>query len=90
MEPNQVQTRVGHQRSQPLHNHQRLREKIRGAVAAAWLGLEHHLPGSVLSHTSVGQSRAGDMAAQLFQRLPVIGAAAHGAVQSEPLHTCEP
>jgi hypothetical protein len=40
------------------------------------LGLEHHLACGVGLHPFVGQCRAGDVAAQLFQRLPVVGRAA--------------
>ncbi len=49
------------------------------------LELEHHLARGVCLHTFVGQRRAGDVAAQLLQRLAVVGAAAHGGVQAEPV-----
>ena len=48
--------------------------------------LEHHLPGDVALHTLVGQGRARDTAAQLLQRLAVVGAAAHRSAQAETLH----
>jgi hypothetical protein len=38
---------------------------------------------AALVHALVGQRRAGDVAAQLFQCLAVVGAAAHGSVQAE-------
>ena len=56
---------------------------MRGAVAPRGLELEHHLPGGVGLYAFVGWCRAGDAAAQLFQRLPVVGRAAHGGVQAE-------
>lgn len=40
--------------------------------------LEHRLPGGVGLHAFVGQCRAGDVAAQLLQRLAVVRHAAHG------------
>ena len=36
-------------------------------------------------HAIVGQRRAGDVAAQLLQRLAVLGITAHGRVQAEPV-----
>lgn len=85
MEPNQVQTRAGHQRRQPLHELQRRHDQMRGAVALGCLRLEHQLTGGVGLHALVGQGRPGDVAAQLLQRLPVVGCAAHGGVQLKPL-----
>jgi hypothetical protein len=42
-------------------------------------------PGAVGLHALVGQRQPGDVAAQLLQRLPVVGHAAHGGVQAEPV-----
>ena len=50
---------------------------VRGAVMPGGLQLEHPLPGGVAWHTFVSQGRARDVAAQLLQRLAVVGAAAH-------------
>ena len=85
MEPNQVHPRAWHQRRQSLHELQRRHDQVRGAIAPSCLELEHHLPGGVGLHAFVGQCRASDVAAQLFQRLPVVGAAAHSGVQAEPV-----
>jgi hypothetical protein len=52
-------------------------------VAPRSLELEHHLPGGVGLHAFVGKGRPGDVAAPLFQRLPLIGGATHGGVQAE-------
>lgn len=51
--------------------------QVSGAVAPKGLKLQHDLPGSVGLYTFVGKRRAGDAAASLFQRLAIIGAAAH-------------
>ena len=51
---------------------------VRGPVTPGGLELEHHLPGGVGLHALVGQCRAVDVAAQLLQRLAVIGGTAHG------------
>ena len=56
---------------------------VRGPVAPGGLELEHHLSGDVGLHTFVGQCRAGDVAAQLLQRLPVVGPASNGSMQAE-------
>ena len=58
---------------------------MRAAVAPRSLQLEHDLSCAVALHAFVGQRRAGDVAAQLLQRLAVIGAAAHRRVQAETL-----
>jgi hypothetical protein len=53
--------------------------------------LEHHLTGSVALHPFVRQRRAGDVAAQLVERLSLVGAAAHISMHVNPLmsmHTC--
>ena len=58
---------------------------MRGAVAPRGLQLQHDLPGGVALHALVGQRRARDGAAQLLERLAVVGAAAYGGVQAEPV-----
>ena len=60
---------------------------MRGAVAPRGLELEleHHLSGGVGTYALVGQCRAGDLASQLLQCLALVGAAAHGGVQAEPV-----
>ena len=50
------------------------------------LELEHHLPRGVCLYALVGQRRARDVAAELFQPLAVVGAAAHRSVQGEAGH----
>ena len=52
----------------------------------AVFSLKHPLPGSVALHAFVGKRWARDVAAQLLQRLAVVGAAAHRSVQAETLH----
>lgn len=57
---------------------------MRGAVAPRGLEfVEHPLSADVGLDALVGQGRAGNVAAQLFQRLAVIGTAAYGSVQAE-------
>ena len=51
--------------------------------SSSCLELEHDLPCGVGLHALIGQSRARDVAAQLLQRLAVVGAAAHRGVQAE-------
>ena len=77
---NQVQSGAWHQRSQPLHELQRRHHEVRDAVSPRGLELEHHLTRGVGLHALVGQGGARDVAAQLLQRLAVVGAAAHGCV----------
>ena len=86
MEADQVQPGPRHQRRQTLHEFQRAHHDVRGAVAPGGLEFEHHLPGAVDLHAFVGQGRPRDVAAQLLQRLAVIGATPHRSVQAETLH----
>jgi hypothetical protein len=53
------------------------------SVAPRCLQLQHHLPCRVALHPFVGQRRAGDVAAQLFQRSAIVRRAAHCGVQAE-------
>jgi hypothetical protein len=78
--------RARHSDRQPLHELQRRHHQVRGAVAPGRLQLEHNLTGRIALHTVAGQRGARDVAAQLFQRSAVLGAAAHGGVQAETLH----
>ena len=86
MKADQVQHGARHQRGQALHERPRRHHQVRGVVAPGGLELEHHLACGVGLHPFVGQCRAGDVAAQLFQRLALVGAAAHGGVQAETLN----
>ena len=83
MKADQVQPRPGHQRGQALHELQRRHHQVGGAVAPGCLQLQHHLPGGVSLHALVGQSGASDVAAQLLERLAVVGITSHGSVQAE-------
>lgn len=62
---------------------QRRHDQVRSAVAPRDLQLQHDLASGVGLCALVGQRRAGDVAAQLLQRLAVIGRAAHSSVQAE-------
>ena len=75
MAPDQMQPRPWHQRCQPLHEPRRRHHQVGGAAAPGCLELEYHLPGGVGLHAFVGHCRSGDVAAQLLQRLPVVGRA---------------
>ncbi len=70
---------------QALHELQRRHHDVGGALVPGGLKLEHDLPGSVALHAFVGQGRPRDVAAKLLQPLALVGAAAHGGVQAEPL-----
>ena len=78
MEADQVQSRAWHQRSQPLPELQRAHHQVRGAVSPGGFELEHHLACGVGLYALVGKRRAGDVPAQLPQRLPIVGRAGGG------------
>jgi len=67
----------------PLHELQRRNDQVRDAVTPGGLELQRHLSGGVGLYALVGQRRAGDVAAQLLQRLAILCTAAHSGVQAE-------
>ena len=71
MKADQMQSRSRHQRGQALHEFHRLHHVVAGAIAPRRLEFQHHLPGAVDTEPLVGDRRAGDIAAQLFEPLPV-------------------
>jgi hypothetical protein len=54
-----------------------------GAVAPGALELEHDLSGSIAREPFVGNRRAGDVAAQAFELLALMGATAYCRMQAE-------
>jgi hypothetical protein len=85
MEPDEMQPRPWHQRGQPMHELQRAHHQVRGAVAPRGLELELHLPGGVELHPLLRQRRPGDVTAQLFQPLAVVGFDPHSCLQNPAL-----
>ena len=67
----------------PLHELHGRRRHVRGAIAPGYLALKHHLPGGAGLNTLVGQSGAGEIAAQWLGRLPSLGRSGHSMVRSE-------
>ena len=56
---------------------------VAGAIAPGCLELQYHLPGAVHTQALIGNRRAGDVAAQLLQPLPVIGCNAYTCMLAE-------
>ena len=73
-----------HRRGRSLHELQRQHQVVRGAVVPGRLQLQHDLAGSTALHALISLRRTAEVAAELLQRLAVVGAAAHGRVQPEP------
>jgi hypothetical protein len=69
----------------PLHELQRRNDQVRDAVTPGGLELQRHLSGGVGLYALVGQRRAGDVAAQLFQSVALVCFAAHRQVQAETI-----
>ncbi len=80
MEANQMQPRTWNQCSQALHKLQRRHDDVGGAVAPGALELQDDLAGAIALEPLVGNGRAGDIAAQAFELLALMGATAHGGV----------
>lgn len=67
----------------PLHELQRGHDEVSRTIAPRRLELQLHLPGGVELNPLVGQSRPGDVAAQLLQPLAVVRFDLHRRVQTE-------
>ena len=83
VEADQVQARTRHQRRQGLHELQRRHHDVGGAVSVGALQLQHDLASAVALEAFIGNGRARDVAAQVFELLALIGAAAHRRMQAE-------
>ncbi len=77
VEADQMQARAGNERGQSLHKLQRREHDVGGAVLIRALELQHHLASVVAFDPLIGERRAGNVAAQAFELLALIDAAAH-------------
>ena len=78
-----MEPRARHQRRQALHELQRLHDDMGGAVFVCTLELQDDLAGAITFEPFIGDGRAGDIAAQVFQLLALIGAPAHRRMQAK-------
>ena len=76
MEANQMQPGTRDKCGQALHELQRRHHDMGGAVAVGTLELEHELAGAIALEPFVGNGRAGDIAAQAFKLLALMGGTA--------------
>src|SRR3954467_6561708 len=74
MEANQMQPGTRDQYGQALHDLQRRHHDMGGAVAPGTFELEHDLACAIALEPLVGNGRAGDIAAQAFELLALMGA----------------
>src|SRR5215471_2256413 len=77
VEPDQMETRAGHQGGRGLHELQRLHDDMGGAVFVRTLQLQYDLAGAVTLEPFVSDGRPGNVAAELLQFVTLIGAPAH-------------
>ena len=77
MEANQMQPRARHQCGQALHELQRRHHDMGGAVVPRALELQHDLARLIALEPFVGNGWAGNIAAQAFELLALMGATAH-------------
>ena len=77
MKADQMQARSRHQSGQALHEFQRRHPEVRGAVTPGALQLQHDVTRRIFLEPLVGNRGAGDVAAQAFERLALMGATAH-------------
>jgi hypothetical protein len=68
---------------EPVHEFRRRHDDRSGAVPVATLQLQHELAGAVTLEPFVGRWRAGDIAAQPFEFLTLLGATADPRAQAE-------
>ena len=83
VEPDQMETRAGHQGRQALHELQRLHDDMGGAVFVRTLQLQHDLAGAITFEPFVGDGRPGDIAAELLEFFTLIGAPAHRRMEAK-------
>src|SRR3954452_2087428 len=83
MEANQMQPGTRDQCGQALQELQRRHHDMGGAVAPGALELQHDLASAVALEPLVGNRRAGDVAAQAFELLALMGVTAYCRMQAE-------
>jgi len=83
MGANQMQPGTRNQCGQALHEFQRRHDDMGGAVAPGALELEHDLACAIALEPLVGNGRAGDIAAQAFELLALMGVTAYCRMQAE-------
>ena len=74
MEANQMQPGTRHQCGQTLQEFQRRHNDVGGAVPVGAFELQHDLAGAIALEPLVGDGGAGDVAAQAFELLALMGA----------------
>jgi hypothetical protein len=85
MEADQMQPRTGNQRGESLHEFQRRHHDMGRAISIGCLQCEHHLPGPIEYKTFIGDGGAGDVAAEVFEFLPLMGGTAHLGMEAKAL-----
>ena len=83
VEANQMQPRTRHQRGEALHELQRRHDDVSGAILVGAVQLQHDIAGVIGFESFVGNGGAGDIAAQAFEFLTLIGVTAHRCMQAE-------
>src|SRR3954468_18968405 len=83
MEANQMQPRTWNQCGQALQELQRRHHDMGGAVAPGTFELEHDLACAIALEPLIGNGRAGDVAAQAFELLALMGVTAYCRMQAE-------
>ena len=83
MEANQMQPGARHQCGQALQELQWRHDDVGGAVAVGAFELQHDLAGAVALEPLVGNGGAGNVAAQAFELLALVGATAYCRVYAK-------
>src|SRR4051812_29158538 len=83
MEANQMQPGTRDQCGQALQELQRRHHDMGGAVAPGTFELEHDLACAIALEPLIGNGRAGDIAAQAFELLALMGVTAYCRMQAE-------
>ncbi len=77
METDEMEPWTRDERGEALHEFQRRHHDMGRVISIGSLQCERHLPGPVECKQSVGDGGAGDVSAQVFEFLPLMGGAAH-------------
>ena len=87
MEPNEMEPRTRDERRQALQEFQWGHDEMRGAIAIGRFELEDDVAGRGMAQAFVAQGGAGDVAAQAFKFLVLLGATLCVGMQAKPLGT---
>ncbi len=90
MEANQMQPGARHQRGQTLQELQGRHDDVGGVVPVGAFELQHDLADAIALEPFIGNRGAGDVAAQAFEFLALMGATTYCRMQAKAVRVGAP